>query len=213
MARGGASPAGSGGDKRAGGAPGRLRSGTPHPGPLPGASDRYDLPNIEDADLDQLLKQLELLYKEERERAAETRRRSDQLLTRITATFPLLVAALVYSLPRQSSEANWATLTCASLAILLLLTAFVAIRHNLGKEVHYAPLSGADLEQHGKLRAVNTKNLILEYRVAIIDGEERNDDTIDRLHFSFGLFVAGIFLGLVAGGLAIAHYLAASHPP
>lgn len=158
-----------------------------------------DLVDLEDT----LLPQVESLYRDEQERAAETRRRSDQLLTRLIAVSPFAVGAVTLALSRKMTVVVAVGLALALLATVSIVIAFLAIRNNLGKQAHYAPLSITDLDQGGRIKALGPKLLVLEYRKAVLHNDVRNGDAIDRLHTAFALFIIGVLFALLAAGFLL----------
>jgi hypothetical protein len=161
-------------------------------------------------DSEGLLEQAELLLKEETSRAEETRKRSDQLLTRIIATAPFVTGLLIIAMRNPRSGANGAGLVGSIFAVEFLLISLFSILGNLGKETFYHPVTKSDLIAKSQFNEelvaapMPLGRRIAEVFASIGDREQRNEDAIDRLHTSYAAFVVAIVLGLGAGACVFA---------
>ncbi|WP_437714135.1 hypothetical protein WMF45_48940 [Sorangium sp. So ce448] len=155
-------------------------------------------------DINELLEQAEPLLKEEVSRAEETRKRSDQLLTRIIVVAPFLVGILVVALRNPRSSLNVIGLVGSFFAICFLLVSLFAILGNLGKEIFYQPIAVSDLIQGSNAAPMPLGRKVAETFASIRDRSQRNEDAIDRLHTSYAAVVVAIILGLIAGACVLA---------
>jgi hypothetical protein len=161
----------------------------------------FSAPNLAAGKL--LLEQLVELFAAERARAAETRRRSEQAFTRLLSVATLVAALTAWGFANADTGLMTAAAWTSAAATFVLAVALVAAMKNLGKEQWYAPISFNDFTKQGvKLRALQDQILLPEYMRAIAEGEQRNDDAIDRLHTAHALTFVGIFL-LIAATLVV----------
>lgn len=152
---------------------------------------------------EQVEKDFAALLSQERERSAETRRRSDQLLGRIIAVLPLAAGAIVLATKIPAGVYRIICIVLGSASALLLTLSLLAVLGNLGKEAFYEPIYLGDLVNERGAAPMPQAKRLFEIEAAIKDRDRRNNVAIDRLHTSYAALVLGVLIGVIVGVLVL----------
>jgi hypothetical protein len=168
----------------------------------------FDAPHLrelttEEENEEEVAKQLDALLEDEVARAEETRKRSDQLLTRVIAAAPLAAGLLVLAVRNPSSAINTVGLVTSIISIGVLLISLFAILGNLGKETFYHPVAVGDIGDGLSAAPLPRKRKNSEVLASIQDREARNNDAVDRLHTANASLIVAVLLGVSAGVMVL----------
>lgn len=148
---------------------------------------------------EKLFEQLKALYDVEVERAEATRSRSDQLLTQIFVALSSLTAVVTLAFSSKPSGLGWVGCGFLIAAVITLMVSLFLILKNLGRQTFYTPIWIGDLRSDSSppsLTEYPDKKLAKEYYRAIIHGDLRNNDAIDRRVLAHSLLVVAILFGV-----------------